>query len=188
MTAQQDSGESVIDLLDALESAVATGRRVPFTPQVVVNEADALDLIDRARRALPDDIKVARQVLETRAQLLQEAEEAAGRLRTQAEADVAALIAAADAEARQRVDAGGAEADRMVHEARGHALGLIADHAVTREAEAGAVTTRAAADEDAQRLRADAEVFVRELLTGADAAVERARAQLRRAVEALPPR
>ncbi len=51
---------SIIDVIDELETLVAGGRRVPFTPSVVVNEEEALELIDRARLELPEEIRQAR--------------------------------------------------------------------------------------------------------------------------------
>ncbi len=57
---------SIFDVLDQLEALVNQSRRVPLTPNVVINEDEILDAIDQIRVGLPDEIKEARLVLETR--------------------------------------------------------------------------------------------------------------------------
>lgn len=68
---------SIFDVLDHLEALVNQSRRVPLTPNVVINEDELLDAIDQIRVGLPDEIKEARLVLETREARLREAEEQA---------------------------------------------------------------------------------------------------------------
>ncbi|HEX6492633.1 MAG TPA: hypothetical protein VF112_03920, partial [Candidatus Dormibacteraeota bacterium] len=71
---------SVIDLLDRLESLVVNGKRIVFTPNVVVNEDEALDLIDRARMQLPEEMKQAHWVIEEQDRLIGQARETAEQL------------------------------------------------------------------------------------------------------------
>src|ERR1700736_839715 len=52
-----DELTAAIDLVDALEDLVGGARRLPFTPSVVVNEEEILELVDRIRLALPDDLR-----------------------------------------------------------------------------------------------------------------------------------
>ena len=72
-------GPTVIDLVDQLEELVSTGRRVPFTAGVVVNEDELLELIDRTRLGLPDELVQARHVLEDQRRVLVETEQEACR-------------------------------------------------------------------------------------------------------------
>ena len=71
---------TVIDLVDQLEELVSTGRRVPFTAGVVVNEDELLELIDRTRLGLPDELMQARHLLEDQRRVLVEAEQEAERI------------------------------------------------------------------------------------------------------------
>ncbi|MHB8325016.1 MAG: hypothetical protein ACYDHB_11445, partial [Candidatus Dormibacteria bacterium] len=68
---------SIIDMLDRLESLVNQSRRVPLTPNIVVNEEEILDVLDQIRVGIPEEIKEARMVLETRESRLREAQEQA---------------------------------------------------------------------------------------------------------------
>lgn len=68
---------SIFDLLDHLEALVNQSRRVPLTPNVVINEDEILDSLDQIRVGLPEEIKEARLVLESREARLREAEELA---------------------------------------------------------------------------------------------------------------
>ncbi|MDA8332106.1 MAG: ATPase [Candidatus Dormibacteraeota bacterium] len=68
---------SIIDLLDRLEALVNQSRRVPLTPNIVVNEEEILDALDQIRVGMPEEIKESRMVLETRESRLREAQEQA---------------------------------------------------------------------------------------------------------------
>jgi cell division septum initiation protein DivIVA len=173
---------SIIDVLDQLETLVASGRHVPFTPSVVVSEEEALDLIDRARLELPEEIRQARYTVEERERVLAEAEEQAQRLAQSAESDAQGLL----------------------DQAREQAGALVDQHEITRAAEQRAAEIAAAARAEADRVRADADAYVRQVmeelerqLGAARAAVgqattqfeehlERAATTVRRGIEALP--
>ena len=100
---------TVIDLVDQLEELVSTGRRVPFTAGVVVNEDEILELVDRTRLALPDELMQARHLLEDQRRLLTEAEQEAERILSRAESEV----------------------DRVVAEAQARAAVMVRDHALS---------------------------------------------------------
>jgi hypothetical protein len=105
-------------LIDELEDSLAEGRRVPFSGRLMVDEERILDIIDRMRVAVPEEIKQARRVVGEQDRLLNEAHarvqqalEEQGlmaaitaereRLITQAEHDAATVRAGADDYARQ---------------------------------------------------------------------------------------
>lgn len=62
------------DLIDELEDVLAEGRRVPFSGRLMVDEDKILDIIDRMRVAVPDEIKQARRVIADQERLLSEAQ------------------------------------------------------------------------------------------------------------------
>jgi glycogen debranching enzyme len=60
-------------LIDELEDALAEGRRVPFSGRLMVDEERILDIIDRMRVAVPEELKQARRVIGEQERLLAEA-------------------------------------------------------------------------------------------------------------------
>lgn len=61
------------DLIDELEDTLADGRRLPFG-LLLINEERMLDIIDRMRVAVPDEIKQARRVVQEQERLLADAQ------------------------------------------------------------------------------------------------------------------
>jgi len=105
-------------LIDELEDALAEGRRVFFSGRLLVDEERILDIIDRMRVAVPEELKQARRVISEQERLIGEAQshvrqvlEEQGllaaveaervRLLDLAERDAAAVRAGADEYARQ---------------------------------------------------------------------------------------
>lgn len=105
-------------MIDELEDALAEGRRVPFSGRLMVDEERILDIIDRMRVAVPEELKHARRIVQERDRLLAEAQERVKqvlqeqgllsaveverqRLLEQAEQEAAQVRAGADEYARQ---------------------------------------------------------------------------------------
>jgi hypothetical protein len=81
------------NLIDEIEEAIAEGRRVPFSGRLLVDEEKLLDVLDRMRVAVPDEIKQARRVVAEQERLLGEA-----RARVQQALEEQGLMAAIEAE------------------------------------------------------------------------------------------
>src|ERR1700730_311510 len=60
---------TALDIVDDLEDLVSSARRVPLSANVIVNEDETLELIDRLRLRLPDELTHARHTLEGRARV-----------------------------------------------------------------------------------------------------------------------
>jgi cell division septum initiation protein DivIVA len=105
-------------LIDEIEEVLAQGRRVPFSGRLLVDEEKVLDIIDRMRVAVPDELKQARRVVAEQERLINEArarvqqaleeqgllaaiEEERDRLLAQAEQEAQAIRGGADEYARQ---------------------------------------------------------------------------------------
>jgi hypothetical protein len=105
-------------LIDELEDTLAEGRRVPFSGRLMVDEERILDIIDRMRVAVPEELKQARRVIGEQDRLLADAhaqvqqvmeeqglmvavEAERQRLLAEAERDAQAVRAGADDYARQ---------------------------------------------------------------------------------------
>jgi len=61
-------------LIDELEDALAEGRRVFFGGRLLVDEERILDIIDRMRVAVPEELKQARRVITEQERLIGEAQ------------------------------------------------------------------------------------------------------------------
>lgn len=105
-------------MIDELEDKLAEGRRVPFSGRLMVDEERILDVIDRMRVAVPEELKQARRIIQEQDRLLAEAqarvqqvleergllaaiEEERQRLLQQVEEEAAQVRAGADEYARQ---------------------------------------------------------------------------------------
>ncbi len=85
------------DLIDELEDVLAEGRRIPFSGRLMIDEERVLDIIDRMRVAVPDELKQARRIVQEQERLLSEAQE-----RVQQALDEQGLLMAVENE-RQRL-------------------------------------------------------------------------------------
>ena len=167
MTATPPSSDelgTVVDIVDTLEELVGAARRLPFTPSVVVNEEEILELVDRIRVALPDDLVTARHTLDERDQILDRAEHEM--------AEVTARAAE--------------EAARLVREASAQAAALVADQAIVATAteQAGALVADAEQQATAQREAADDSA--REVMQRLKEQLERWLGTVREGLQSLP--
>jgi hypothetical protein len=155
---------TVIDLVDQLEELVSTGRRVPFTAGVLVNEDEALELIDRTRLGLPDELVQARHLLEDQRRVFAEAEEEAERVVARAEA----------------------EAARLIEEAQARVAVMVGDHEIAEQARTQAATLLADAEDRAARTCAEADAYARDVMVRLEDQLMRAATTVRKGIEALP--
>jgi hypothetical protein len=93
------------DLIDELEDALAEGRRVPFSGRLMVDEERILDIIDRMRVAVPEELKQARRVIGEQERLLSEA-----RAQVQQAMEEQGLLAAVEAERARLLEEAGRDA------------------------------------------------------------------------------
>ena len=160
----ENADTTVIDLVDRLEELVSTGRRVPFTAGVVVNEDEVLEFIDRTRLGLPDELMQARHLLEDQRRVLVEAEQESERILTRAETEVARIVG--EAEARARV--------------------MLGDHAIAEQAREHAATILAEAEERAAKTCSEADAYAREVMLRLEDQLMRAATTVRKGIDALP--
>jgi cell division septum initiation protein DivIVA len=159
-----DDTATVVDIVDTLEELVGSARRLPFTPSVVVNEEEILELVDRIRVALPDDLVTARHTLDERDQIL-------GR----AEREVAEATSGAEEEAA-----------RLLREASAQAAGLVAEHAIVATATEQAQALVAEAENHAAQQRAAADDYAREVMQRLAEQLERWLGTVREGLTSLP--
>ena len=63
MTTTPDAGDDLLSILDELDELIATARSMPMSASAIVNRDEALDLIDRARQAVPDTVHRAEDIV-----------------------------------------------------------------------------------------------------------------------------
>jgi cell division septum initiation protein DivIVA len=173
---QRQPGEappSTIDLLDALDALLNEAHRVPFSASVMVNDQELLQLVDRIRLSLPQEVVRAQRMLDERERVLSDTQERAREvveraeavaegLRERAEAQARDLIQRARAEADQLGEAAEVETRRLVAEAQARAERLVSEHAVLRMAEERGADLVREAEERALKVSADAEAYARD--------------------------
>ncbi len=81
------------DLIDELEDVLAEGRRIPFSGRLMIDEERILDIIDRMRMAVPEELKQARRIVQEQERLLKEAQQ-----RVEQALDEQGLLAEVEAE------------------------------------------------------------------------------------------
>ena len=117
--------------VERLESMLATGRKLPLTNNVVVDQAGALELVDELRHAIPDEVQNARRINAEGERILERAQEEADRILARAQEQAAYLIGeeglteAAEAEGRRIVGEAQAEADEVRRGADEYATSVL---------------------------------------------------------------
>lgn len=108
-------------MIDELEDVIAEGKRVPFSGRLLIDEDRVLDIIDRMRVAVPEELRQARRIISEQERLISEAQERVQQvlqeqgLLAAIEAERARLLEQAEREARA-VRAGADEYARQVLE------------------------------------------------------------------------
>jgi hypothetical protein len=148
----QDQDQDVAAILDAMEQILEQARSMPMSSTVLVNRPDMIDLLSRARAALPTELADADEVLAGADEVL-----------AQARGDAEAIIAGSRQRAKELVDN-----DQVVVAARARAAEVVAD------AEEAAQRQRREADDYCDRQLADFEIDLGRLL----AQVQAGRAKL----------
>jgi F0F1-type ATP synthase membrane subunit b/b' len=86
---------TVLDQLDQLEDIVLEGSRIPFSGGRLVNEQDAIEMMDSLRESLPSQISQAEDLLRQREDFIEKARLQAEEIVTQARREREQLINAA---------------------------------------------------------------------------------------------
>ena len=75
---------NVHEVIERLEQVITHSRSLPFTRSVVLDQEEALELVDSLRLKLPDEVKQARWTVLEQQRLLSEAQVEASRILTHA--------------------------------------------------------------------------------------------------------
>lgn len=70
----------ILYLVDRIEAMLRSGQKVPFSSKVVIDEHEAMDVLDQMRVVVPEEIKTARRLNADRERITQQAETEAERI------------------------------------------------------------------------------------------------------------
>lgn len=70
----------LLSVINELEELIESSSRVPLTRKVLVDEEKILDILDRIRTILPDDVRKAKWVVQEREKVIEEARKEAERI------------------------------------------------------------------------------------------------------------
>ncbi len=136
----------ILYLVDRLENLIASSRRMPLVSQIIVKEADILNIVDQLRTTIPDEIKQARRVIQDKERILAQAQAEANTLlaRAREESEMAVnregLLKSAEARSQELVRRAEEEAAALKTEADGYVvetLRALRDHLNSVETEIG---------------------------------------------------
>ena len=136
-----EEDEDVDLLIDELEAMFAEAKRVPFGRKLMIDEAQALELVDRFRSAIPAEVRQAHRILD--------------------------------------------EQERIVEAARDQARRILHDRGLLAELEAERERVLAQAERDAERMRTEADAYVRGVLSGLAERLSKLQASVNNGLEAL---
>jgi hypothetical protein len=88
----EDGPIDIMFLVEQLESLVATGKKLPLTNNVVVDQERALNLIDELRAAVPEEVRAAKRITAEGERVIEKAEQEAERIIARAQEQAAFLI------------------------------------------------------------------------------------------------
>jgi hypothetical protein len=67
----------ILYLVDRLENLVTNSKRMPLVNQIIIKEADILNIIDQMRSSIPGEVKQARRIIQEKEEILTQAQEEA---------------------------------------------------------------------------------------------------------------
>ncbi|NLS44163.1 MAG: hypothetical protein GX969_00250 [Firmicutes bacterium] len=102
----------LIELLDRLEVIVETSRKMPLTNRILVDSYDILELLDKIRITLPDEIKKAEELLKKSDSIIAEATQEAEGLKGSASEYLKSIVSEEEV-----VKAAVAESNKIIEEA-----------------------------------------------------------------------
>jgi len=82
----------VIELIDEMQKIVENGSTLPFSSKALINPEEALDILDDIRKALPEELVQAQDIVNRKNAILVEAQNDADRIRSEAKQRLAEMI------------------------------------------------------------------------------------------------
>lgn len=124
---------NLVILLDRLDQLIGSATEIPLTGKSLVDTEEALDLIDKIRNALPEEVKRAEWLTSEKDRMLKESQAEAERIIMQAEEYAARLVSESEIvkkakeEAQRLLEQARREAQELEREAREYAEGVLSN-------------------------------------------------------------
>lgn len=131
MQAPRRLATDIIFLIERLESLVATGKKVPLTNSIVLDQAGVLELIDQLRVAVPEEVRQARRITEEASRITERSREDGDAVIARAQEQAARLleereiVKLAEQRAREIIDTVSNEAAEIRRGADEYAAGVL---------------------------------------------------------------
>lgn len=141
-TPGDDAGDDLLRILDELDTLIAAARSMPMSASAIVNREEALDLIDRARAAVPTAVRRAEEIVADAAAVLDRGRAESERIIVHAQEEAERLVAGETVVrlANERADAIIAAAEERATDLR-HGANDYCDRSLAQlEIELGRVT------------------------------------------------
>lgn len=95
----------LVILLDRLDQLIESAPEIPLTGKSLINAEEALDLLDKIRNSIPEQVKRAEWLSSERDRVVQEGEAEAERILSQAEEYVTKLVSESEISQKAAKDA-----------------------------------------------------------------------------------
>jgi hypothetical protein len=121
----------ILFLVERLESIVATGKKLPLTNSVVLDQAAILELVDQLRVSVPDEVRQAKRVTEDASRITERARDDADQVLARAQEQAAQLleerelVKLAQQRATEIIDQASSEAAEVRRGADEYAAGVL---------------------------------------------------------------
>lgn len=112
----------LVDLLDELEDLLNQGRPVPLTGNAMVDRRRCLNLIDRMRTSLPDEVREGDRIQRAQRALLQESKKEADAIQKEAKERAAAILDESELFREAEI-----RAEALMREAKERARAMVVD-------------------------------------------------------------
>ena len=124
---------NLVILLDRLDQLIDSAPEIPLTGKSLINAEEALDLIDKIRNTLPEEVKRAEWLTSEKDRMLKESQAEAERIVVQAEEYAAKMVSESEIvrrahdEAKRIIENARREAREMEKGASEYAEGVLAN-------------------------------------------------------------
>lgn len=148
MIERSNANVALEKLFDEVYEMIDAAKKVPFMDKIMLNEDDLVSILDDLKKAIPQEIKTANDVLEEQKNIVSNAYADADRIVQEAKVEAERLINVAKAEAEAKL-----QQEEVVKQA----------HAVAEEVKAEVAQyeeeTKAAADAYSEHVRNEADAY-----------------------------
>lgn len=110
---------NLIILLDRLDQMIESATEIPLTGKCLIDAEEALDLLDRIRNAIPEEVKRAEWLTAEKDRVIREGQAEAERMLSQAQEYIAKMVSESEITRRAKE-----ERERILSEAREEAAAI----------------------------------------------------------------